>query len=81
MLKSKCNWKYIDTSTTTGINELEGISPIMKKLLLQRGITTMEQADKFLSPRLEDLHNPNLLQSMEKAVDRVHQAIQDDEKF
>lgn len=41
----------------------------------------MEQADKFLSPRLEDLHNPNLLQSMEKAVDRVHQAIQDDEKI
>ena len=44
-------------------------------LLRQRGIVTEEQARRFLSPSLEDLHDPFLLQGMRETVDLLRQAV------
>jgi single-stranded-DNA-specific exonuclease len=54
--------------------ELE-ISPLTAQVLINRGITHLDQADQFLHPSLSLLHSPFLMKDMEKAVDRVIQAL------
>jgi single-stranded-DNA-specific exonuclease len=54
--------------------ELE-ISPLTAQVLVNRGITHIDQADQFLHPSLSHLHFPFLMKDMEKAVDRVIQAL------
>ncbi len=44
-------------------------------LLGQRGISTAEQAHKFLYPSLKDMHDPFLMEDMDKAVDRLNRAM------
>ena len=61
-------------------NELN-ISPILAKLLVLRDIHTFEEARRFFRPDFADLHDPFLMADMEKAVNRLTDAIQDNEKI
>ena len=56
-------------------------SPILANLLVQRGIDTVEKADKFFKPSLADLHDPFLMKDMDKAVERVERAVANNEKI
>ena len=56
-------------------------SPILANLLVQRGIDTVEKAEKFFKPSLADLHDPFLMKDMDKAVERVERAVADNEKI
>ena len=58
-----------------------GIDRVLADLLVQRGVETFEQARSFFRPRLEDLHNPFLMKDMDKAVERLHQAITEGQKI
>lgn len=60
---------------------LEGYSPLVKSLLHTRGIEDVENAEKFLNPKYEDLHDPFLLKDIDKAVERILSAIKTDEKI
>lgn len=51
------------------------LPPLVARVLLSRGIKTVEEAEKFLYPDLRDLSDPYLLPDMEKAVLRVIEAI------
>lgn len=55
--------------------------PIGPWLLAQRGLTDTESARRFLQPNLSQLHDPFLMHEMEKAAERVVQAIQKREKI
>lgn len=57
------------------------ISPILARLLVQRGITTPDEAARFFKPGLADLHDPFLMADMDKAVDRLTKAIQRKERI
>ena len=57
-----------------------GMSTVLTNLLVQRGIDTMEKAKKFFSPSLRDLHDPFLMKDMERAVERIEQAVKQGEK-
>ncbi|MDR2130755.1 MAG: single-stranded-DNA-specific exonuclease RecJ [Odoribacteraceae bacterium] len=57
------------------LSEAIPCSPIVANLLLQRDITSAEEAYRFFNPSLDMLHDPFLMKDMEKAVDRVEQAI------
>lgn len=48
-----------------------GISEVLCRILVQRGIRTFDQARNFFRPRLDDLHDPWLMKDMGKAVDRI----------
>ncbi|MDX1905201.1 MAG: single-stranded-DNA-specific exonuclease RecJ [Thermonemataceae bacterium] len=48
-------------------------------LLAQREITNFEEAKVFFRPNLEQLHDPFLMKDMDKAVERLHQAIENQE--
>ena len=46
------------------------------RLLAVRGIQTAEQAHKFLTPSLQDLHSPGLMTGLRVAVERLRAAIE-----
>ena len=52
-----------------------GMNPTFGKLLLDRGITTAEEARKFFRPSLTDLHDPYLFRDMAAAVQRLNSAM------
>ena len=52
------------------------LSLILTKLLLSRGINTLEAAQIFLSPSLDQLHSPYLMTGMKAAVERLDAAIE-----
>ncbi|WP_085991808.1 single-stranded-DNA-specific exonuclease RecJ [Oceanobacillus senegalensis] len=83
MLQSKSKWKYTEivNKPMPWMEELNELSPIVKQLLFQRGINTIEEAKQFLSPDIQNLHSPNRLSSIDKATERVHQAIRDNERI
>ena len=58
-----------------------GIDRVLAALLIQRGVSTFDQARTFFRPRLEDLHDPFLMTDMDKAVERLHAAITSGEKI
>lgn len=57
------------------------VSPLVARLLVQRGLADPETARSFLNPRLEDLHNPFRMKDMDRTVARIFQAIQSREKI
>ena len=60
--------------------ELE-IHPLLAQILLNRGIKSTPEARAFLSPSLQDLHQPLLLKDMEPAVSRLNLALSRHEKI
>lgn len=82
MLSSKANWKYIDNPPVEERESLDiAMSPIVKDLFLQRGITTTEEAKQFMQPDLNHLIDPFCLNGMEKAVKRIKEAVDNNEKI
>lgn len=58
-----------------------GLSGVAACLLLQRGVSTPEEAEAFLHPKLSGLHDPFLMRDMSKAVNRIRKAISGGEKI
>jgi len=53
----------------------------LAELLVQRGITTFEQARSFFRPSLSDLHDPFLMRDMSAAIDRIQEALEENQKI
>ena len=49
--------------------------PQVSDLLVQRGITTIDAAERFFHPSVRDLHDPFLMPDMTKAVERLNRAM------
>ena len=72
------HWNIKDTplkETTAHLIECLGVDAVVAQLLAQRGITTFEEARAFFRPHIGQLHDPFLMQDMDKAVGRLQQAI------
>lgn len=62
------------------MSELNGYSELLMTLLSNRGITTRESAEVFLNPDYDaHTHDPTELAGMDAAVERIRQAMADDE--
>src|SRR6266545_3551872 len=57
------------------------IHPAICKILVQRNIETFDEAKNFYRPTLTDLHDPWLMKDMDKAVNRIIAAIENQEKI
>lgn len=57
------------------------VSETIAQLLNQRGIHTFDEAKDFFRPSLDQLHDPFLMQDMDKAVNRLSEAIANEEKI
>lgn len=63
------------TEAAKALAKETGISPILCKLLLERGITSAAEAKRFFRPQLSELHDPFLMKDMSIAVERLNQAM------
>ncbi len=57
------------------------INTILCHLLVQRGIDDFEKAKQYFRPQLSDLHSPWLMKDMNKAVNRIITAFEQQEKI
>ena len=58
-----------------------GVDSVLAELLVQRGVTTFNQARSFFRPDLNNLYDPFLMKDMDKAVERLHKAISSRERI
>ncbi len=70
-----------DTEAVERLQQALNIPAALAMLLVQRGITTFEDARRFFRPSLEHLHDPFLMKDMDKAVDRILRALRNHEKI
>ena len=70
----------VDKKQVAEIVKVLNIDENLATLLVQRGITNYEEAKTFFRPSLSQLHDPFLMKDMDKAVERVLQAINNGEK-
>jgi single-stranded-DNA-specific exonuclease len=76
-------WTFASKSKTS-TKELEkklGLSKELVELLHQRGIFSFEEAQTFFRPQLEHIHDPFLMKDMDKAVKRIFEAFEKEEKI
>jgi single-stranded-DNA-specific exonuclease len=70
-----------DPATVAGLGEALNISPVLARLLVQRGIVTVAAAHAFFEPQLANLPAPWLMCDMDRAVARVIKALHSGEKI
>lgn len=78
------NWKILKTPPSGEVESLAkaiNINPYLATLLIQRGITDYDLAEKFFRMSLDQLHDPFLMQDMDVAVQRLAKAIDAKEKI
>lgn len=73
-------WNYLPISphlveTSQQLAKDLGMSPILGRLLVERGITTAVEAKKFFRPQLSELLDPFLMKDMDLAVERLNLAM------
>ena len=66
----------VDGNAVARLGRELNIPSIVARLLILRGVTDPETAQRFLHPALEPLHNPFLLADMKAAVDRLRRALE-----
>ena len=74
----KWNYQPPTHEQTEAAKELSkelGLSPILCKLLLERGINSATEAKRFFRPQLHELHDPFLMNDMDIAVERLNAAM------
>ena len=57
-----------------GIAKELGVSPLLVRCMLNRGLADKEQMRKYLEGTLADLHNPFQMKDMEQAVELLCEA-------
>ncbi len=77
MLKSKAKWQMIAEQTDDQYNK----KSVIERLLNQRGYVNKTDQQRFLSPKLEDIQKPEMIEQMNMAADRIHQAINHNEQI
>jgi single-stranded-DNA-specific exonuclease len=73
--------KSDDESAVETLVQSLNISPFLASLLVQRGVTTFEEARTYFRPELGHLHDPFLMRDMDRAIDRLTRAMHEGEKI
>jgi single-stranded-DNA-specific exonuclease len=68
-------------ATVAGLGQALGVSPVLARLLVQRGIETPAAAHDFFEPDLAKLASPWLMCDMDRAVLRLRQALDSGERI
>lgn len=76
-------WNVIESDRTAvqGLVEKLNISPILAQVLVNRHIETAEDARRYLYDSLDDGYDSFLMKGMERAVERISRAIDNDENI
>lgn len=77
-------WEYpheLDSRKIDELKVLTGLPETVIRLLAARGAATKEEIELFLYPDRSDYHDPFMLKDMDKAVERITEAIVNREKI
>ena len=77
-------WAIKTPGTIETVRQLSkelNINLVLANILVQRGITSFDEAKQFFRPSLNDLHDPFLMKDMDKAIERLERALGDGEKI
>ncbi|MEP7278063.1 MAG: single-stranded-DNA-specific exonuclease RecJ [Bacteroidota bacterium] len=76
-------WKILPAlaETAARLEQSLKISPVICNILAQRSVGNFEEAKNYFRPQLDQLHDPLLMKDMQKAVDRILEAIREKEKI
>lgn len=79
----EAHWRLAtpDETLVTQFADTLQLSPLLARLMINRGIASLEAAQRYLTPHLEDLDDPYLLPDMEIAVARLARAIETGERI
>ena len=80
----KKNWnikKNSNEETVRNLQEILKVDRIIASLLYQRKITGFDEAKSFFRPDLNELHNPFLMRDMDKAIERIQKALDENQKI
>ena len=80
-MRKRWNILKANESKTSALQNALNINNTLCKILVQRGITTFDEAKDFFRPQLSQLHSPWLLKDIDKAVERIVTAFQANEKI
>lgn len=81
MLHPKSRWEHVTVEAEKVeklVTELP-IHPLVARILIGRGIRTKDEIEQFLHPSIDQLHDPMLLDGLAPAVQRINQAIKQQE--
>lgn len=83
MIESKKRWRLTapDENSVQEIQKELSISSVLAKILVTRGITSADEAKNFMDMDPSGIHNPYLMKDMERAVERIRRAIEQQEKI
>src|SRR4051812_30377958 len=56
-------------------------SPVVAQVLLNRGVSELDDCQNFLRPSLKCLHEPSLIPNLTRAADRIARSIRDKERI
>ncbi|WP_025743664.1 single-stranded-DNA-specific exonuclease RecJ [Aquimarina pacifica] len=70
-----------DNDTIVQLAKALNVDMTIALLLVQRGVTTFDQARSFFRPSIEELHDPFLMKDMDMAVRRIEKAISSNENI
>ncbi len=70
-----------DHQLVADLVEATSLPTIIVKILVNRGLTTIETIDRFLNPDITDLKDPFAMTGMEAGIDRVTAALYENEKI
>ena len=80
-MKKRWVLKDFDQGIADHLQDVLKVHPILCQLLSQRTITSFDEAKDFFRPKWEHLHDPFLMKDMDKAIDRIQEAMQRKEKI
>lgn len=77
------NWFFLqpNEAVVQSLHEELKIPIAISQLLVLRGVKNKDDADRFLNPSMEHLHDPFLMKDMDIAVQRIHDAITKNQKI
>lgn len=63
-------WRFLEADPTAAerLAQKLGVSKVLASILVQRGVTTLPEAERFIAPKISDLGDPFLLPNMREAV-------------
>ena len=73
--------KDYDKEVVKKLEEVLGVDEIIATLLVERGVTTFEEARCFFRPSLDQLHDPFLMKDMDRAIARINEAVRRHERI
>ena len=71
----------VDAESVRRLEREVKVSPLIARLLVQRGLEEPAAAQAFLHPSLDQLHSPQLMAGMGDAVERLRRALEQREKI